>query len=202
MATKKQSKAQEQLQRRAIVAELYSKGVYQSDIATKLKVSLPTVQRDLAAVRKQWLESSLQDFDQVKADQLAKLDEVERQAWLQWERTCKTYKKKTVTEKEMMGDRDRGNEDESEGGKPAIVGTDTKVETIHQFGDPRFLTVVLSVVDRRCKLLGLDAPAKVAPTNPDGSEPYSDPASMTAAERQKRIAELEAKLGRGSNSSS
>ena len=38
----------------------------------------------------------------------------------------------------------------------------------HQYGDPRFLDIVLRCNEARRKLLGIDAPTKIAPTLPDG----------------------------------
>ena len=35
------------------------------------------------------------------------------------------------------------------------------------------VTAYLKCMERRAKLLGLDAPTKIAPTNPDGTEPFS-----------------------------
>ena len=48
---------------------------------------------------------------------------------------------------------------------------------------------MIKLLERRAKLLGLDAPAKVAPTTPDGTEPYD------AAMRQKDVVALAALLG-------
>ena len=53
---------------------------------------------------------------------------------------------------------------------------------------------VLKIMDRRARLLGLDAPARIAHTTPDGG---SDPAAMSSQERRARIAELQAKMGVG-----
>ena len=38
------------------------------------------------------------------------------------------------------------------------------------------------IMDRRAKLLGLDAPAKIAPTDPNGDEPYSGGGMAALAE--------------------
>ena len=59
-------------------------------------------------------------------------------------------------------------------------------------GDLPAIQTVLKIMERRAKLLGLDAPTKVAPTNPQGNQPYQ-PGAMSAEERRARIAELEAK---------
>ena len=40
------------------------------------------------------------------------------------------------------------------------------------YGDPQAVTAALRVMDRRAKLLGLDAPTKIAPTDPSGDNPY------------------------------
>ena len=52
---------------------------------------------------------------------------------------------------------------------------------------------VLKIMERRAKLLGLDAPAKVAPTSADDHRPYSDSEAMSQEERSARIAELQEK---------
>jgi hypothetical protein len=40
-------------------------------------------------------------------------------------------------------------------------------------GDPRAVDTALKIGERRAKLLGLDAPTKVAPTDPTGDKSYS-----------------------------
>lgn len=50
---------------------------------------------------------------------------------------------------------------------------------------------VLKAMERRAKILGLDAPQKVAPTNPAGDKPYAPREGMTSEERDQRIRELE-----------
>lgn len=148
----KQPGKHELLERRTKVAAMYSAGRYQSEIAKKLKVSLSTVERDLRIIRQQWLDSSIRDFDEVRAEQLAKLDEAERSAWEQWERSCRLFKK-TVTEDKQA---------------TQFPGTNIREEKTPQCGDPRYLSVVLSVIERRCKLLGLDAPEKKEHSSPGG----------------------------------
>ncbi len=62
-------------------------------------------------------------------------------------------------------------------------------------GELAALDRALRIIESRSKLLGIVAPTKVAPTNPDGTEAYSDPIiAMSVEERRKRIAELEKKL--------
>lgn len=46
-------------------------------------------------------------------------------------------------------------------------------------GDDAAVDRVLRIMERRAKLLGLDAPSKIAPTSPDGTVPY-DGAGLSA----------------------
>jgi hypothetical protein len=41
-----------------------------------------------------------------------------------------------------------------------------------QIGDPRFLAGVQWCINKRCEILGLDAPAKFAPTDVDGKTTF------------------------------
>ena len=186
MAAPKRS-ASQILKDQAVIAELYLKGWQQATIADfltdlavdrrpKIKYSVAMVKYDLRGIREGWLESSLRDFDAVKAEQLAKLDQLEFDAWEQWRRSCNDYSKHVTEEK----------------GATQFPGTNTRDESGEQYGDPRYMNVILSIIERRCRLLGLDAPQKMAPTNPAGDEPYQ-PKSIDEIDR--RIHELQQKLG-------
>jgi hypothetical protein len=65
-------------------------------------------------------------------------------------------------------------------------------------GNVKAVDTARRVLDSLSRLTGAEAPHKIAPTNPDGTAPYSDPAAaMTEEERLKRIAELQKKLDDG-----
>ncbi|MDA9095396.1 hypothetical protein N9J88_03270 [Porticoccaceae bacterium] len=183
MAATKRSK-QQVLKDQALTAEMYLRGWRQADIAKHLTAlaktrkkpirhSIDMVKYDMGAIRDNWMESSLRDFDSAKAEQLAKLDQMELEAWREWQRSCEDYNKKTTT---VHG---------------KVKGK--KTETGGQAGDPRYLTAILSIVERRCRLLGLDLPQKIAPTTPDGSESYQ-PKDLSDKNLQGRINELLAKV--------
>ena len=69
------------LGRQERAARWYSEGVSQTEIAKRNGVSQAMTSKDLDAVRKRWLESSLVDFDAMRAAQLAKIDHMEAVAW-------------------------------------------------------------------------------------------------------------------------
>jgi transposase-like protein len=56
--------------------------------------------------------------------------------------------------------------------------------------NPRSAEVVLRAIDARCRILGINAPQKIAPTDPDGREPYTPPERITDNERAARIAAI------------
>ena len=156
----------------AKIAERYLKGFKMIEIAEELKLSMNQIKYDLREIRKRWRQSSVRDFDAHREEQLARLDLLEARAWHELERSSADYWKRTVGET-AQGDID-------------------KEETGVQTGDPRYMTVILNIIERRSKLLGLDAPTKLAPTNPDGDEPYKQ---IAPDEIDARIHELLAKLG-------
>ena len=122
MSTPKRTKT-ERMRDRRIVAALYLRGMYQADIAARLNaregitysLTQPTISRDLTAIRRAWLASSVRDFEQQRAIELAKIDNLEIVYWEAWQRSC----------------------------------------------DAKTLHGVQWCINRRCVLLGLDAPARL-----------------------------------------
>jgi predicted transcriptional regulator len=145
-----------QLQRRKRVAELYLAGLTQWETAEKLGVVQSTVSKDLAVIRGEWLASALQDFDARKAEELAKVDRLERVALDAWERSCRDAVSVATT---------TGRTDKEGAPLPDQVTTTVK----GQAGDPRFLERVAWCVNKRCEILGLDSPKRLSPVNPDGT---------------------------------
>ena len=139
-------------QRRQHVAELYVKGWFQTAIARELVISQPTVCQDLQAIRKQWRESAIRDFDAARELELQKLDRVEREAWAAWERSQQPAHSAVVS---------------GEAG-----GQHTRKLLRSQHGDLRALETVLKCNAARRAMLGLDAPTQIAPVMPDGQEPF------------------------------
>lgn len=70
--------------RRRMVAQLYLRRMTQIEIAEKLNISQATVSGDLKALKREWLEQSLDAVDEVRAREVAELDEMERDCALQF----------------------------------------------------------------------------------------------------------------------
>jgi hypothetical protein len=123
------------------VTEMYLRGKFQSEIATALEVSQGQISYDLSIVKRRWRESSLVNWDEARAKELERIDSLEREYWAAWE----------ASKTERTRKRQR---------KGATGTIDASIETEQRDGNPAFLAGVIACIDRRCKLLGLDAPTK------------------------------------------
>jgi predicted transcriptional regulator len=132
------------------MADLYLQGLLQADIADQLGIDQSTVSRDLKALQSEWLASALVDFDEVKSQEMAKIDRLEREYWQAWVRSCED------------AEQTRSCEDAEQ---TTQEGTLTNVDEVKKTskghaGDPRFLKGVQWCIERRCKILGVDAPER------------------------------------------
>jgi hypothetical protein len=136
------------LQRRQKVTEMLLQGTSQSAIAQQLGVTQSLVSRDLKKIQTAWRQSSIRNFDEIRTLELEKLAYVEQEAWGAWKRSQQPAQTATVD---------------------GQAGTSKAKRTVrHQYGDPRFLEIVLHCNEAKRQMLGLDAPTKIAPTTPDG----------------------------------
>jgi hypothetical protein len=147
-------------ERRRRVAALYLENKTQGEIARALSVNQSTVSRDLEAVGQEWLAAAATDLGARKAEELAKLDHLEREAWEAWDRS----QRPAVTETEQRTDAPAPTGEDvaratSSSAPPPRVERARK--TRHRAGNPAFLHVVLRCVEQRCKILGFDAPKKL-----------------------------------------
>ena len=132
---------------RAEIAALYLRGKLQSEIADIINasrdytLSRQMISYDLKRVQEAWLESSIRDFDELRAQELAKIDTLERTYWDAWERSCEDAETRRIV----------GNAE-----SPNRVSKTSKTQN----GNPQFLAGVERCIERRCKLLGLDAPTR------------------------------------------
>lgn len=135
-------------ERRMEVATLYLEGWRQSDLAERFGVNQSTISRDLAAIRQQWLESTLIDFNEAKARELARIDKLEREYWEQYEAS--------------KGGRTVATVQEAAGGKRQTVRKETRT------GDPRYLSGVQWCIEQRLRIFGLYAPQRTELTGAKG----------------------------------
>lgn len=158
---------------------MYLRGESISNISLALALPPEEVRVDLRAIRKQWLQSALLDFAEAKARELAKLDEMERAAWAAFEQS--KFKKRQA-QTAIPGTPTRDNP------TPPPIPQRATLYTEDDAGDPRYLQLVLSCIDRRCKMLGLDAPVRVTASQESADAEYGS--YLTPGQRAERLAEM------------
>ena len=151
-------------ERRATVSQLYRQGWTQIDIAKEVGVTQGQVSQDLDAIREEWQSSMLMDFNTKKAEELAKIDLREQTLWEEWERSRKPLKKKSTKVKGEVDEKATGPDKKKQKAK----NLETTEITEDRIGDPRFMDAIGRCCEQRIRILGLEAPIKVAQTTPDG----------------------------------
>lgn len=138
------------------IAAYYLKGWSQQAIADELGLSQQQISKDIRTVQERWRNSVTLNLDEAKRRELTRIDLLEREFWSAWE-SSKTERTKARQE---SGDKKDAN------GRPIV--TKASMEKEQRDGNPAFLQGVMTCIDRRCKLLGLDAAIKNEHTGKDG----------------------------------
>jgi hypothetical protein len=139
------------------VARLYLQGFSPLEISNQLSTIRPykiierTVERDIELVRSRWLENAMIDYGQMKANQLAKIDELERIYWRAW---YDSWKDKEVTFQEKI------EELQTNANAPAVGKQRVSKQKETQLGDTRYLEGIKWCVEERAKMFGLHMPEK------------------------------------------
>lgn len=127
---------------------MYCQGVPQTQIAQELGISLETLLSDLQAVTQEWIASAWAGFDELVARELAKINHLEAVAWQAWERSCR----------------------DQETTKVVLQGEDKKrsEKTVRtQAGNSAFLNRICWCIEKRSRLLGLQATGRTAKRTDD-----------------------------------
>jgi hypothetical protein len=155
MAAPKRNKLQKEKDRELIVQWLIE-GLSQEQIAEKLNISQQQISYDLKIIQHQWKQQTAIDFDKYKARILAEIALAKKKAWEGWNRSCEEFKSRSISAKPVQVRDDKGNVI-TESLKP----TSQTIHTETRVGDPRFLAEINRLIERECKLLGLDAPERI-----------------------------------------
>lgn len=170
MPTKhKKAKKLESHARRDEIVRAIAEGYTQEVVAKRFGVSRPRISQIYHDELRRLAESRKEHTATALDAELAKLVALEQRARRAealalrgWRRSLTDRVKKTATQRATAGP----------GGAP-----ERRVETEGQAGDPAFIAQMLraqqtrlNIVERRCKLLGLDAPEKHALTDPEGKD--------------------------------
>ena len=137
--------SEQRLSDRSKLAGLYLHGVSTTEMAVRVGLTRRTVQAELVAIRDDWKGRTQIDFESAIAQQLDRVDLVEKYAFEGWERSLT---RKTVETKQAVrtvnGQVDRAT---------------VRAETGN--GDPAFLARMSWCIEQRCRILGLEKPREV-----------------------------------------
>jgi hypothetical protein len=153
MAAPKRTKAQRESDL-VEISRLYCSGWRQVDIADRLGLDQTQISYDLKAIFADWRKARDGDVTAWTNAELARINTLEVEYWEAWRRSCGEKKRTTTTAHKGKND-----------AQVTVVGEGL-------LGNPAFLAGVQWCIERRCKILGIDAPTKIAPTEPDGRNPY------------------------------
>jgi len=160
MAGRNAAEQLEILARRCEVAQLVLRGMSQPKIAEKLNVSLGTVKKDLVSIRGAWLKEAVMALDDAKAKALACEELIWKEAWAGWERSCQPASTETTSSERMPA-----GEEIVEGRIKQLYRERLKAQMQKETGragDPRFLMILDTCIDRICKIKGIYAPVRHA----------------------------------------
>jgi hypothetical protein len=143
--------ADQRLRDRAELARRYLQGEPLSSIGHALGLSTRQVEIDLKAIRDEWVKSAVRDFEEARAIELAKIDQLEQTYWEAYyasldESTSKTQYLKIGADGRPVPDR-------------AILHSTPKGQ-----GNTAILQGIQWCIDRRVAIFGLDAPELAAET--------------------------------------
>jgi transcriptional regulator with XRE-family HTH domain len=153
---------------RVLIAEMYIRGKYQSEIASELGLTQQQISYDLKKIQKEWQKTTTLALDEYKIKELSKIDHLERTYWQEWEES----KKEKITKTLKAKDADTAEK---------------TLKTEERCGDPRYLDGVQWCIDQRCKLFGLHQ-IKINHTGELGIGALVVPSEMTPEEWEKVFA--------------
>ena len=134
------------LERKRRAWELHQKFYKHHEIATELGMNLSAVSRMLARLNNEFKLKLAKDIEDVKSDQIARLEHIAREAYDAWERSKETNKsvrqKKAISNGQQLGITEQTN------------------EAREQYGDPRYLKECREAMAEIRKITGADAAIK------------------------------------------
>lgn len=162
---------------RAIISRMYRQGYLQREIRDYLNsreadvdfpegyvnITQQQISYDLKKIQQQWVDEMFTNIDQMRAEQLAKIDALEQEYWEAW----RASKGEQIKTRQKVDDIEKLKRDKSS------VAVESTTEKIISPGDKQFLDGVMKCIETRIKLLGLDAPQKMRWVDEEGDDVVS-----------------------------
>lgn len=175
---------------RARIAQYMHEGIINpQDIADRVnqgrpasdQVSRQTIRNDIEWLKTQWKESALYDFEAAKNQIMNELNHLKKKAW---EELHKSERPKTTTTTEAASNGTDfesilSGEDQPEGASVTVGRTITREE--EREGNVAYMQLIERIIERQCKILGIDAPNKLALVDSKGNDVTSTREAVLAA---------------------
>jgi hypothetical protein len=140
-----------QLQReqdKATISRLILQGKTQQEIANYLELDRSLISREIKAIRQEWKQSGLRDFDEERGQKLAELELIKIELWQAWDES-KTAQESTAVEKISMAGSASGSSSLNSARTKYLVKKQTKP------GDLSYMSGIVNCIKEQSKLLAL-----------------------------------------------
>ena len=169
---KKRTSEQREADLTLITRLLIREGMTSPEIAEKInserpyQLSLPQIQYDVKELEKRWRDAYLSDMDILKGRELRRIDSLESAYWDSYERSLgsRSEIEENVTEFTKEGDKIGVADDEEVEALKRMRKSVTRKFANARDGEVRFLNGIQWCIDKRCEILGLNAPLKAEMT--------------------------------------
>ena len=139
------------------ISERYLTGMTQTKIMHELnaarkgqyELSDSQIYVDVDTLHKRWIVAYLDNFDELKAKELAHIDRLEREYWEAWEQSKNKIEE---VESESIQDKQGSNRN----AEPSYARTRVKKKETNRDGNDRFLAGVQWCIEQRCKIFGFN----------------------------------------------
>lgn len=121
---------------------------------TGVKITHTTVGKYVRQSLQEWKDERLKKIDDQKAVELQRIDKLEQTYWQAWEKSLEDVKK--TKNKQRAVPKASG-----EGTEMSVFSADKEIATEERLGDPRYLQGVQWCIQKRCEILGIDAPTQI-----------------------------------------
>jgi hypothetical protein len=164
-------------QRRERVLQSLIEGLTEAEIGRRENVHQGQISRDLKWARQQLMDSIIGKAEEFEGIALARIAKQERRYEVAYGRSCQPREK--TTKKKISGP----------SGDTNIVQTVTE----NRDGNADYLRGIDKCNDQWMEVKGVKKPVKIAPTTPDGMEPYSG--TLDVGQAAACIRDIAARLG-------
>lgn len=139
----------------ATIGSLHLQGLSQREIAQAIGLSQPQVGHEVREIQKRWAKKDFAELQTIRNQELMKLNELERVGWAAWRDSCRD--KETRSQEKVTSTQPESDEENV----AATERLKANLRAEQRDGNPDFLKLILTCMDRRSKILGLYDPKQM-----------------------------------------